>query len=251
MTQLEIAVTAPRGARAALAGGADRVELCAGLEMGGLSPSAALIEQTVLVGLPVHVLIRARPGDFVYDDDDLALMEREIIFALSNGADGVVIGALTSAGDVDTSALTRLIGAARQVAPASTVTAHRALDQARDYLGAVSVVAALGVDRILTSGGEDSAGDALVNLAAVRQLCPSVQLMAGGGVTLAQVPAIRQVGVDAVHASAKKPVAPAWRSHARLGVDADPNANVSHYDTDEEMVRSLRVALTDASSVPG
>lgn len=243
MTQLEIAVTSARSARAALAGGADRVELCSALELGGLSPSTALIEHTVAVGLPVHVLIRCRPGDFVYTEDDIALMEREIALALSIGAQGVVVGALTPQGRVDAVALTRLIEAARVTTPTGVVTAHRAVDEAKDYAEAARVVTTLGVDRILTSGGMDSAGDGLDRLAALCQAHPDVQIMAGGGITRADVAPLMRVGVDAIHASAKKAIEPAWQGKARLGVAADVHATISHYETDESLVRGLRDAL--------
>ena len=246
MTQLEIAVTTARGARAALAGGADRVELCSALELGGISPSTALIEHTVAVGLPVHVLIRCRPGDFVYNEDDIALMEREIAISLSSGAQGVVLGALTPQGDIDTVALTRMIHAARVTTPTCVVTAHRAVDEAKDYAEATRTVTTLGVDRILTSGGMDSAGDGLDNLTALRRAHPDVQIMAGGGVTRADVPALVWAGVDAIHASAKRAVAPRWHGTTRLGVAADANASVSHYETTESIVRDLH----DALSVP-
>ncbi|MCZ4632540.1 copper homeostasis protein CutC, partial [Streptomyces rubrogriseus] len=105
---LEIAVVSPAGARTARENGADRVELCTGLELGGLTPSTAAVAAAVESGPPVHVLVRCRPGDFVYDAEEVALMAAEVRTALRAGARGVVVGALTPDGALDTDALAAL-----------------------------------------------------------------------------------------------------------------------------------------------
>src|SRR5688572_12022638 len=99
---LEVTLESVAGARAALAGGAGRLELCSGLAQGGLTPSAGLLaEVSEAVSLPLFVLIRPRPGDFCYDAGDLAVMRRDIAESARHGADGVVIGALDRSGAVD------------------------------------------------------------------------------------------------------------------------------------------------------
>ncbi|NDZ74959.1 copper homeostasis protein CutC, partial [Streptomyces sp. SID10362] len=141
---LEIAVVSPAGARTAREHGADRVELCTGLELGGLTPSTAAVEAAVESGPPVHVLVRCRPGDFVYDGEEVALMAAEVRAALRAGARGVVVGALTPDGALDTNALATLAGAARDTDPAAQVTLHRAVDQASDPVAAVAALPGLG-----------------------------------------------------------------------------------------------------------
>ncbi|MYX21863.1 copper homeostasis protein CutC, partial [Streptomyces sp. SID8380] len=132
---LEIAVTSAAGARVARDHGADRVELCTGLELGGLTPSAALVESVAAVGTPVQVLVRCRPGDFVHDAEEIALMTAEVRSVIASGARGVVIGALTAEGTLDVEAVARLRDAAREADPAAEVTLHRAIDVAADPVG--------------------------------------------------------------------------------------------------------------------
>ncbi|MGO4755267.1 copper homeostasis protein CutC, partial [Streptomyces sp. 2MCAF27] len=153
---LEIAVTSPAGARAARDHGADRVELCTGLELGGLTPSAASVEAVAAVGSPVHALVRCRPGDFVYDAEEIALMAAEVRSAVASGASGVVVGALTAEGLLDTDAVTRLTDAAHDAASnhgrSVDVTLHRAIDQSADPVAAAALLPSLGITRVLTSG---------------------------------------------------------------------------------------------------
>ena len=252
MTALEIAVTSAGGARTACGSGADRVELCAALELGGLTPSAGLLEAT-LVGLEkltsdswqgVHVLIRPRPGDFVYDNDDLGTAVREVRAACRGGAQGVVVGALADDGSVDAEALRRLAGAAHEVDPDAAVTFHRAFDQTPSVTRSLADLLELDVvDRVLTSGGRASAGEALDELAALtRQADGRIQVMAGGGVALDDVPALVAAGVDAVHLSAKRRVAGAGARVALGAGDADPGA---YWVTDGPLVAAAAARLAD------
>ncbi len=141
--------------RAAVAAGAHRIELCADLSVGGVTPSPAAITAAVAAAgsRPVHVLIRPRAGDFAYSEAELGAMMASIGAARRAGAAGLVIGALTPAGLVDVPACEALVAAAR---PAS-VTFHRAFDQAADPLAAFAQIRALGVDRLLTSGAAETA----------------------------------------------------------------------------------------------
>lgn len=250
MTDLEIAVASADGARTAARGGADRVELAAGLELGGLTPSAGLQEATLAAVEPlrpegwqgVHVLIRPRPGDFVYDSDDLDTAVREVRAACRGGAQGVVVGALTSDGSVDEEALRRLASAAREVDASTTVTFHRAIDQTRSVAESLSVLLELSlVDRVLTSAGKASAAEAADELAAlVKQVDGGVQVMAGGGVSVGSIPALVAVGVDAVHLSAKRHVAGAGARVSLGAGDADPGA---YFVTDADVVAAAATAL--------
>lgn len=200
----EVCVETPSGVRAALAAGADRIELCADLSVGGVTPSVGLIEWAVEAAtgrLGVHVLVRPRSGDFVYDNDEESVMARDIRAAKSAGADGVVIGALTPDATVDVALTARLIALARPL----SVTFHRAFDETSDPVKAFGEVLALGADRLLTSGcaataleGADLIGELL------HRSGEKIKVLAGGGVTehtAAEI--VRRTGVRELHFSAR------------------------------------------------
>ena len=240
MTGLEIAVTTVAGARLARDLGATRVELCSALELGGVTPSQGLLEAVLdEVGgrdgawEGVQVLVRPRPGDFVYDAADADLYERELRAVLAAGADGVVVGGLTPQGRPDLALVHRLAEPAREVG--ATVTFHRALDHAPDV---VRAFASLGdaVDRVLTSGGAASATAGAATLAEmVAAGGPAV--MAGGGVTPTTIPDLVALGVDAVHLSAKRAVGE--DSPLSLGVGDDGRRLVTDPDVVAAAVRAL------------
>ena len=132
---LEVCVDSTASALAAKAGGADRLELCADLAIGGTTPSAALLRQVKAeTGLPVRALLRPRAGDFCYDPWELAQMEALAAELTAAGADGIVTGVLTPAGDLDLAAMERLCAAARAAAQGRPVdlALHRAFDVCRD-----------------------------------------------------------------------------------------------------------------------
>ena len=136
------------GALAAAAAGAHRIELCADLAAGGLTPSAGLIEAVrAAVSVPVFVMVRPRAGDFLYDESEFRVMQRDVQCAREAGADGVVAGTLLASGDVDRSRLAALVEAARPL----PLTFHRAFDVCADPAAAIEVLAAAGVARLLTS----------------------------------------------------------------------------------------------------
>jgi len=237
---LEIAVTSPTGAVVARDGGADRVELCVGLELGGLTPSQALVETTHETGIPAHALVRCRPGGFVHDRDEVALMEREVRTVLRSGAAGVVVGALRPDRTLDTDALRRFVDAARSVSAVAEVTLHRAVDHAADPVAAVAGLADLGFTRVLTSGG---APTALTGQDTIRRMVDAagpVQVMAGAGVTPADVAALVAVGAAAVHLSAKRPAADSAHAGVPMGGADDGSA---HFVTDPEVVAAARATL--------
>ena len=147
----EICVDTVGGVRAAKAAGADRVELCADLMEGGITPSRGMIRRArTITGMALNVMIRPRGGDFLFDDDEFATMQSDIEAAKAEGADGVVIGLLTAAGEVDEARTRELILLARPL----FVTFHRAFDMTLEPLRAIETLVGLGVDRVLTSGQE-------------------------------------------------------------------------------------------------
>lgn len=201
---LEVAANSVASALAAEAGGAARVELCSALEVGGLTPSHATIAMArERLDIPIHVLIRPRPGDFVYDDLEFEAMLRDIEHCRTLGCGGVVLGALDADGNVDVARCHGLIAAAQGM----NTTFHRAFDCARDPERALEDVIALGFGRLLTSG---QAADALSGAPLIRKLVGQSQkrvvVMAGAGITPENIAAVAAAtGVSELHASARKP----------------------------------------------
>jgi len=186
-------------ARASARGGAGRVELCARLDVGGTTPATALLERCVAsLPIPVFVMIRPRGGDFVYDRDEIAAMEADIAMASAAGAHGVVFGALRHDATIDVAVMRRLIDRARPL----PVTCHKAIDAARDPLEALDALLTLGVDRVLTSGGADTAAPGAATIARMAARAgDALVVMAGGGVRAHNVAALVQAtGVREVHA---------------------------------------------------
>ena len=240
---VEIAVQDAAGVRIALREGAARVELCQALGLGGLTPSPGLVESAVeaahTASAPgyVHVLVRPRGGGFVYDVDEVDVTLRDIRFMRSLGADGVVVGALTDAGELDLDLLHRFIEAAEGL----DVTVHRAVDAAVDPLAAVTSLAGLPVRRVLTSGGaaDCRAGrGTLARMAA--ELGGAVELMAGGGVGIEDIAALAEAGVDAVHLSA--------RSRVERGGPSGPGGGEVGYDTTDAAIVHAAVDAAAATA---
>lgn len=235
---LEIAANSVASAVAAQEGGADRIELCTALDVGGLTPTQGMMSLArEKLSIPIHVLIRPRAGDFLYDDNECEEMLRDIGVARSLGCEGVVIGILDADGHVDKPRCARLMEAAKSM----DITFHRAIDVCRDPLRALEDIIALGCDRILTSGGQPSAeagAAAIANL--VQQAAGRIAIMPGGGITPDNVAAIAaQTGAKACHASAKMAL-PSGMRH-RAGVL--PEMEAGTHRTDVAQVRALAAAL--------
>lgn len=185
--------------------GVDRVELCASPAEGGVTPSLATIERVAEIdNLDLSVMIRPRGGDFLYSDDEFETMLLDIERARTAGATGVVFGILTADGRVDVERTRRLVEAAKGM----ETTFHRAVDMANDYEQAVEDIIAAGCKRILTSGSYDKAIDGIGNIAKAVEISRGrIEIMAGSGVVAANAKALADVGVDALHFSAKRMVA--------------------------------------------
>ncbi|TQC42832.1 copper homeostasis protein CutC [Rhodococcus sp. WS4] len=203
---LELAVQDVAGARIARRAGASRVELCSALgATGGLTPSIGMIEAVAAQGIAVHPLIRCRPGGFVYDTDEIAVMARDVRAALRAGASGVVLGALTPERRVDRSALSCLLDGIDL--SAVEVTFHRAMDVVDDRATALDGLVESGITRVLTSGGAPRCIDGLEALAEmVTHAHGRIQVMSGGGIRIEDIAALADTGVDAVHLSARRTV---------------------------------------------
>jgi copper homeostasis protein len=147
MALLEVAASSAASAFAAQAGGAGRVELCASLDEGGVTPShGTIVLARKQLAIPLYVLIRPRAGDFVYEDAELAATLDDIAHCRSLGCDGVVVGALTPDGEVDRDACARFVEAANDMG----VTFHRAFDLVADKAAALESLIDLGFERVLT-----------------------------------------------------------------------------------------------------
>lgn len=232
--RVEISVESLAGARVAAAAGATRVELCAGLSDGGLTPSAALIEAAAELA-EVHVLVRPRPGGFDYSPDEVAVMVRDIAVARRCGAAGVVLGALGPDGGV-ADACEKFVAAADGMA----TTFHRAVDVSADSRRALDRLIELGFTRVLTSGRRRCAVDGaplireLVTLAAGR-----LDVMACGGVRATNAArVVAATGVRDLHAAPRRPVGTARAgevSYAGAGVPR----GTDHFETDRDEVAAL------------
>lgn len=198
---IEAAVESLGGAIAAEAEGVDRIELCGLLHDGAVTPSLGLITETVTrVRTPIHVFIRPRVGDFVYDTGDIAVMRADIAAAKTAGAPGVVFGALTRDGRIDRTLMADLVAAARPM----TVGFHRAFDQLADQAAGLETLIDLGVAVVLTSGGPPRALDGARQLRRLAdQAAGRIEILAGGGVTAENVADLVALsGVRHVHGKA-------------------------------------------------
>lgn len=195
---VEACVDSVASAVAAERGGARRLELCDALFDGGTTPSAGMIAACrERVSIPLFVIIRPRGGGFVYSDDELDVMRRDIAAARGLGAHGVVIGALRPDGTVDPTRTRSLVEAAGDL----PVTFHRAFDFTPDLGAALETLVVTGVTRVLSSGGAPTARDGAPALASlVRQAGKRMGVMAGGGVREDHVRAlVDATGVREVH----------------------------------------------------
>ncbi len=203
--RFEVAVDSIESALIAQECGADRVELCADLGSGGITPSLGLIQLALeRLHIPVHVILRPRPGDFLYTDAEIDVIRRDIETAKAMGADGVVFGVLRADGTVDTvrtQALIKSTGSLR-------VTFHRAFDMCRDPWAALDALIELGVDTLLTSGQESTAEAGIPLIAGlVERAGDRIDIMPGGGINPGNIRRIAaETGARTFHFSARAAV---------------------------------------------
>ncbi|MCY1648386.1 copper homeostasis protein CutC [Caulobacter sp. SL161] len=211
---LEVCVDTPSGLAAAIAGGADRVELCSALALQGLTPAPGLMAQAASAPIPVYPMIRPRHGDFCYDARDLDAMRRDIDAVRGYGLPGVTIGASQANGALDLKVLRKLVEQAEGLG----TTLHRAFDVVPDMSEALEIAVELGFERVLTSGGALNALDATDRLAAlVEQACGRISIMAGAGVRPGNIAElVRRTGVREAHGSFGGPV-PGADPRSQLG----------------------------------
>jgi copper homeostasis protein len=248
----EICVDSIAGVRAAEAAGADRVELCADLMEGGVTPSLGMIRQArTIAGVGLNVMIRPRGGDFLFDGDEFAAMRSDIETARAEGADGVVIGLLTAAGEVDAARTRELISRARPL----SVTFHRAFDMTPEPFRAIETLIELGVDRVLTAGQEASALEGLpliVDL--INRVGNRIVVMPGGGITSRNVDRIVAAARPReIHFAALEPVESGMRfrrRHVFMGGELRP-PEFDRRDTSEASIRAVMAKAAGGGCASG
>ncbi len=228
----ELCAESLAAARAAQAGGADRIELCSDLACGGVTPHPELAGEIVRVlTIPVHVLIRPRGGSFVFSAQEYDLMRRQLEQAKMAGASGVALGVLFADGTVDVERSRALVELARPM----DVTFHRAFDETPDLREALERVIETGADSLLTSGGAAEVLSGAHFIATLRQLAGErIHIIAGGGLRLENlVETVRRSGIFSLHGSLSR----------RNGKPALQTNGVSHLPALEADVREAVTLL--------
>lgn len=231
---VEICVDDVAGVRAALKGGADRIELCSALDLGGLTPSAGLMRHAVASGLPVMAMIRPRAGDFVWSPDEIAVMQADIETARAAEVAGVVLGASRPDGRLDGDVLGLLIGRAAGM----VATLHRCFDLTPDPFEALETAVELGFRRILTSGQAPTATEGAGLLAALmNRAAGRIIIMPGAGIRAETVDGLKHLALSEIHASCRS-AKPGMGRGVSLGFSPAVEQR-----TDAARIRALRQAL--------
>ena len=243
MAILEICAGSVESAIAARDGGAKRIELCAALEIGGVTPSVGVIAEARKVeGIMLNVIIRPRGGDFLYNEYETACMEQDIRTCKQMGVDGIVIGALTAEGDIDTDVCRRLISAADGM----SITFHRAFDMCRNAKKALEELIALGCHRVLTSGQAPTAVAGITMLKELNeQAAGRIIIMPGCGVNSTNAgQIIKETGATEIHASARKNVGSGMIfRHSGVSMGNPDCDEYARKETDVEEVRKIVDAI--------
>lgn len=244
--EIEVCIDNLESLHHAIAGGADRIELCSSLALGGLTPSFGMMKQAANISsIPIYAMIRPRQGDFIFDADDVECMLVDIQAAAHAGLSGVVLGVLTDSGEIDMPVMKKLTQQAHQLKLG--VTFHRAIDQLANFESALEQVIGLGCERVLTSGLANSAQQGIETLAnMVKQAQGRIDIMAGAGVTADNGLLILQhANVQALHLSGKstRPSLMKQSSSAQMGSN-----DVDDYQipvTSRTKVQSLKSSIEE------
>ena len=243
---LEVCVDSLASARAAIRGGADRLELCAALALGGLTPYTGLLRQIRAESqIPIRCLMRPRGGDFLYTPEEIQLMADQIQELKAAGANGFVIGCLTPDGELDRDAMQPLI----QAAAGCGLTLHRCIDVSRNPLETYMAARDLGIDTVLTSGAASAAMSGLNNLRLLLELKDQTggpEILIGAGINALAIRAIRErcSRAQAFHMSGKTELESAMRFRRKDIPMGIPGLDEWHIQqTDEAAVRAAKAAL--------
>ena len=222
---------------AASNGGADRIELCSALSLGGLTPTIGMLEE--IAGIPIikFVMIRPREGDFIYSTEEFRVMLRDIELFKRAGAEGIVSGVLMKNGEIDSERTQTLLEAARPL----PFTFHRAFDLTPDPFRSLNALIEMKVDRLLTSG---QATDAFSGRELIARLVLHSEnkliIVAGAGINRENIKSICETGVSEIHLSCRrKKISETILYHA--GVRMGNSSNENFYDVaDADIIRSIR-----------
>lgn len=240
---LEICIDSIESAVAAKQGGADRLEVCSALAVGGLTPSLGLVQQCVAeTQLPVMMMIRPHEGGFYYQDKVIETMIRDIAIARSLGIEGIVLGALTKDGEIHQQHCQRL----KQAAGSIKVTFHRAFDLVANPISSLDQIIELGFDRLLTSGQAATAADGTKLIRQLQERANGqITIMAGAGINPKNAkPIVAGTGVCELHASASVP----GKVSDHLPAQQWLVLGACRSSTDSETVRAIKESLFGTES---
>lgn len=232
---VEICANSFESALAAQNGGAQRIELCSELALGGITPSHGLLRKVIdELSIPVFVLIRPRSGDFTYTDSEFDVMIKNIAFAKAVGAQGIVSGALHPNHNIDVERTTRLVTASQGMA----FTFHRAFDWTPNAAESIETLIELGIDRVLTSGQAPSAQEGFEKLKEILGHSNGrLGILPGGGIHAGNAKAFKAAGFSEVHASASS-----LYSSVALNIDPSIVQRVPMHNTQTLNQHQLRVS---------
>lgn len=239
---LEVCVDSVESAVNAELGGADRLELCSDLIVGGTTPSLALFERIrEKVTIPIHVLLRPRFGDFLYSEEEINILISQARKLHTAGADNLVIGCLTKEGRLDVDANSRIIEAART----TPVNLHRAFDMCRDMDEALDDAKKLGIVSILTSGGYATALEGLDTLNRLKQNSGNIEIMAGAGINPDSLRYIKEHScLTAYHMSGKKVLKSQMEyRNPKVSMGLPSLSEYEIWQTDEDTIRQAKLVL--------
>lgn len=245
---LEVCVDTWEGAQNAIRNGANRLELCAHLIIGGVSASPFLFRKLRRASdIPIHVMVRPRCGDFLYTDAELEQMLDEVAMWRALGADGVVTGALTADGGLDQAKMQKLRAAAGN---SMNFVFHRAFDASRDALQTLEAAKQVGVTTILTSGQQPKAVDGLPLIRRLVQRAEGIEIMPGSGVSAQNVALIQSAtGASAFHLSARtQRKSPMRYTRAGLSMGLLGACESDRWDCDPQKVGAVHRVLEDIFS---
>lgn len=242
---LEVCVDSVDSILSAISGGADRLELCAALSEGGLTPSLGLVHSGIRLarGMSIHVMIRPRMGDFLYTPEEQALMLCDIEALIGLPIDGFVIGALRSDGQLDLDFLRRV---ATLVNGRKSLNCHRAIDVCADRDQAIQQLISLGFARVLTSGGANTAAEATEELARlIRTYGQDIIIMPGAGISPSNIQVLWQkTGAQEFHLSAKQATTSQMQyRHTGVSMGGDRADEYTRYTTSSDILNATRQAL--------
>lgn len=196
---LEIVCPTLSAVKNAIQGGAQRIELCADLSCGGITPSSGLVEQTLEIAeIPVVILLRIREGDFVFSAEEKNAMLKDVRHLKELGVDGIVSGGLLPNKDIDLPFVHDLIAACGD----TPFIFHRAFDVCNHPLESAAALQEAGTQRILTAGQAPSAKEGLTMLRQLVSQADRPQILAGGGIRLTEIDPLLEIGVDEIHSAA-------------------------------------------------